>query len=547
MSLVSPHPAALPTQTPTPVATRVPTPVPTPTPVLATGDMSYCQRSFGPTSNARFSARLSDIRVQEAEQFFQITFAFTDTDGMLHGQARCAWAAAWPSADLGSSQAPGSAFIGLHLDQWAHDEAFEESIKFQPVDVAPGGPVQGIAFAADSLWSRGALIGIGLSGPRPFEVRLQESTLIVVIARGAAAAYPPSNDWLGQEQGDVAALDRPVFFLQNGDVYRLENGQAQPITSTVDRETALAVSLDGALLAVCRAPQDADPITAANEIRATLWVMRNDGADQRQLADVGGCADPTFDTSGSLIAFTTNVAAVRQVWTVAIIGDEVQPVTAGMDEWNRHAPYWLKDGRLLYRANNDSGQAILVLNDNGVEREISARLLTESPYHGVGRFVVDPVAELIAVEALYPDDAGADLVVLRLDGSQVAVEQRGFWQRPLAFTSDGLVYLTVECPATTVLRYSLRRRTAQGQVETLLSGSTADAIGAVVMLGEMLVYVRMDAPEVSPRGLVITPLPDTPSSVWLLADSGSVRTNVYEAPELIDNLVASPQALTLDS
>ncbi len=525
--------------------TRTPTPLPTETPSLAkrtpvapaTQELSFCRRSFGTASNERFGARLDDIQVQTSEHLVQVTFVFAEVDGWLHGEAGCAWASAWPTTDLGAPQAPGAAFIGLYLDHWFHDDAFAASLALEPPDLAAAAPLQGIAFAAESYWSRGGVIGIGLSEPRPFDVQLGGDRLTVAIASGPDAAYPPSDDLLAQERGVFAVPQRPIFFLQDATVYRLVGEQARPIDAMPGVATALAVSPDGGLLAVCRAAADSDPLIAASGRRATLWSMQADGSDERLLADVGGCAEPAFDADAKRIAFAAPGEASSQIWTVSVAGEEPQPAVAQVDEWSRHSPHWLPDGRLLYRASGDQ-QAVLFLNDGGSEREISQRLLTGSVYAGIGRFVVDPQRELVAVEALREDNDGADLALLRLDGAQVAVEQRGFWQRPLAFSAAGLTYLTTECQAATVLLYELRQRTAQGRIETLASGSTADAFGATAASGGMLVYVRVSAPALDLQARAEDVLqPEATSTIWAMTHDGARRMKLHEATALITDVV----------
>lgn len=449
-------------------------------------------------------------------------------------------ASGWPKdMNLGTTQAPGAAVIAVSLDDWAHDDLFAASPLTQTAEITPSGVLQRVAFAADSLASRGAVLGIGLREPRPFRVRIDGDRLIVEVARNAS--YPPAEDPLGQAASPPPPPQQPLFFLQNGDVWRYANGAASVVTKTADLETGMAVSPDGTMLAVCRAPADAEPFALPYDVRATLWTMRADGTDAQQLADVGGCAEPAFAASGKTIAFTANVApnppAVLQVFTVPVIGGEATPVTVGLDEWSRSQPQWLTDGRLIYRASNGSGQTILDVRDvDGAEREISGQLLTGPTYRGVGQFVVDAANNQIAVEALRSADDGADLVVLRVDGTQVAAEKRGFWQRPLAFSSTGLIYLTVECPSESLLTYTIHRRTAQGTIETLASGRTATDFGAVAAVGDNLLYVRTVTNRSGLRGPLTRSELDTASSIWMMTADGSGRAELYAAPSPVTNL-----------
>jgi dipeptidyl aminopeptidase/acylaminoacyl peptidase len=186
----------------------------------------------------------------------------------------------------------------------------------------------------------------------------------------------------------------------------------------------------------------------------------------------------------------------------------------------------------------ENGTSVLMLNQGGTERELSARLLTGSAYRGIGAFVVDPEAQRIAVQALHADDDGADLVVLQADGALVATEQRGFWQQPLGFSSDGLLYITTECPSATVQRYALRRRTERGTIETLLTGSTANTIGAALVQGDALVYARSAAAQGS------TPAANgaasqAASELWLLTDNGAARRLLHRAPASITRVAGA--------
>ncbi len=536
-----------PTRTSVPTAAATITPTPTLEPTAAPEetattralvDVSYCTRSFGPANGARFSARLDRVRTDQTDDFEQITFVFADTSGALHGSASCMLAAAWPAdADLGASAAPGAGIIAVSLDDWAHDDLFAASPLTETVEITPSDVLEQVSFAAASLDSRGALLGIGLREPRPFRVRVQGDELIVEVARDEI--FPPDDDPLGLTAGDAPAVEQPVFFLQAGDVFRLQGGRAQAVARTPELETGLAVSADGTLLAVCRAPADAEPFALPYGVRATLWTMRPDGSGQQQLADVGGCAEPAFAMSGKTIAFTANVApsppAVLQVWTVPTVGGEASSV-APADEWSRSLPHWFADGRLVYRASNGSQTIIFVRGVDGREQEVTAQMLTDVTYDGVGQFVVDPANGQLAIEALRTADDGADLVVLRADGSSVAVEQRGFWQRPLAFTPDGLVYLTTECPSESVLRYTVHRRPPRGSIETMFSGQTADGIGAATTQGDTLLYVRStsDAPGV--RGPSVEPGLADESSIWAISVDGTARAQLYTSDSGITQL-----------
>ncbi len=553
VAALTPQPTTTPLPTPTPRPTSTPQPTPTPevTPTVtatavtqAPPDVSYCARPFGPASAARFSARLAAVRVGRTDDFDQVLFEFADASGQLHGVARCFFAEGWPAeADIGARAAPGEAVIALDLDDWAHDELFASSPLTQTITLTDTNLVYHVGFAANSLDSRGATLGVGLPAPRPFRVRVEDTTLVVEVARHLS--FPPSDDPLGQAAGQLDAVAQPIFFLHNGDVYRLVDGRAEPIVETPDIEIGLAVSPDGMTLAVCRAPADAEPFALPYDARATLWTMRADGSEAQLLADVGGCAEPAFAASGRTIAFTANVApgppAVLQVWTVPVVGGTAEPV-AGLDEWNRSQPRWLADSRLLYRAANERGQAILLLRDaDGEEREVTARMLSGAAYRGIGDYVVNPESGLIAVEALRAGSDGADLVLLRDNGVQVASEQRGFWQRPLGFDGDDLLYLTADCPSQTVLTYTIYRRAARGTIAPLLSGNSAAGIGATLVVDESLFYVRTHDSDARLRGPRFDPALDAGSSLWRMSLDGADRAELISVDQGITALATANQ------
>lgn len=547
-SALTPQPTATATATTSPTATTPPTETPTTAPPTNTPtpgplvDVSYCSRPFGPIDGSRFSARLVGVRADAVDQFDQLILTFEELSGELQGSAGCAWAAAWPEdVDVGSTGAPNDAFIGLALDDWAHDDLWASSPITETIAITGSDVFQNVAFAASSLDSRGTLIGIGLDEPRAFRIRIEDASLIVEVAR--EIAFPPADDPLGEDNGDLDPPAQPVFFLQNGDVYRLQNGQAEQITQSPELETGLAISPDGQMLAVCRAPADAEPFALPYDVRATLWTLNADGSDEQLLADVGGCAEPAFAASGRTIAWTANVApsppAVLQVWTVPVVGGDAAPATTGVDEWSRSQPRWLRDGRLVYHADNGSQSVVFLRQSDGSEREITAQMLTGATYRGVGQFVVDPATDQIAVEALRRDDDGADLIVLRPDGTQVAAEQRGFWQRPLAYSADGLVYLTADCPSGGVLRYTLQLRTAQGRIEGLATGETAAAIGAATAAGDALLYVRSETIAAGVRGPILEPQAGQSSGIWQIAlDDGAV-SEVLAVDDAITGLQAT--------
>ncbi len=522
----------IPTLTPRPTATLAPTT--TPNPELA--DLGYCEQQFGTAEGMRFSAQLIGIETERLDLVDRATLTFSDTNSLLHGTAACLEAEQWQGlAGAGGMEVVGDPLLVLavHLDNWAHDSAWQQSPITQTQTLGDETLFSRVSFAFDQLSSRGTTIGIGLRRAAPFRVEVEESPNRIIVEVDREARVEPEDDPLARSAGRPTVLDRPVFFLQNDDIWRITDERARPITTTAELETSLAVSPDGETLAVCRAPAGTEPFALPYEARASLWVMRADGAEQRLLADVGGCADLQFAPSGKTISFTANTSvarpAVLSVWTVPLVVGEPRPATPLADEWNRFGAQWLPDSRLIYRARDESGLSVLFIReDDGTEQEVSARLLTGPDYGGIGEFVVGD--DLLAVEALRAGGSGADLALLRFDGTEVAVEQRGFWQRPLAFLPDGLMYLATECPSNLVQQYTILRRQANGTVEELLSGQALAGFGEVIAADASLLITRIGRPAPGLRGPTATAKHNSSASLWAISADAALRHEIHRAP-----------------
>ncbi|HZG68293.1 MAG TPA: hypothetical protein VEZ12_16235 [Herpetosiphonaceae bacterium] len=529
---VTPRPTRTAVPTLTPAPTRTPAPTATPNPQLA--GVGYCRTTFGPENEGRFSARLVEIEAEQLEFVDRVTFTFSDTTGLLHGSGACFEADEWRAlAGPEGPEPPGAAVLAISLDDWAHDELWQQSPLTQTQVLTQTQSMEGISFATDQLASRGTTIGIGLPHAAPFRIRTEEQPVRLVVDVDRTTRLSAADDHLAQPVGRIALPEQPIFFLQNYDVWRLRDGRAEPVTTTADLETSLAVAPDGETVAICRAPAATDPANLPYAARASLWVMHVDGREERLLADVGGCADVKFAPNGRTIAFTANTAAAPPValsiWTVPTIVGEPRPATPLADEWDRFDGRWLPDGRLVYRARHQSDLSVLFVRDeDGSEHEISALLLTGPRYHGVGGFVVGE--DMLAVEVLRSSGGGADLVLLRFDGSEVAVERRAFWQRPLAFLPDGLLYLSTECSSNVVQNYTLIRRRPNGMFDELVRGTSTAGLGDTVTLGDAMLISRYAEPEPGLRGPQTTAVEDSPGSIWLIAGDGSARREVHRAP-----------------
>jgi hypothetical protein len=121
-------------------------------------------------------------------------------------------------------------------------------------------------------------------------------------------------------------------------------------------------------------------------------------------------------------------------------------------------------------------------------------------------------------------------VLLRFDGSEVAVERRAFWQRPLAFLPDGLLYLSTECSSNVVQHYTLIRRRPNGVLDELVRGTSTAGLGDAAVLGGAMLISRYAEPEPGLRGPQATAIDASPGSIWLIAGDGSARREVHRAP-----------------
>lgn len=546
----SPTPSATPSPsvTPTPAPTTVPSATPMPTPTLnpQLADLGYCRTQFGPTGAEPFSGQLAGVEAARLNLVDRITFTFADTRGTPNGLAQCIDNAAWPRLVGGNrAEPPGEKVLVLSLESWLHDERWSRSSITQTLSLTPTTVFGRVSYAADPLSSRGTTIGVGMRVALPFRVRVEDRPVRLIVEVDREARLDARADSLGQSAGRVEMPGDPIYFLQNYDVWRYANGRSQPMTTTDELETSLAVSPDGETIAVCRAPASTDPADLPYNVRASLWVMPSGGGEERMLADVGGCADLRFAPSGKTISFTANTAsappAQLSVWTVPVVVGEPRAATPVGDTWSRFGAAWLPDSRLVYHARDESGLSVLFLQGNdGSEREVSAKVLTGSTYRGIGEFVVGP--DLLAVEALRAGDDGADLVLLRYDGTEVAVERRAFWQRPLAFLGDGsLIYLSTECPSDVVQAYTLQRRNANGTVDELVRGRTTGGFGGVRVAGDLLLVNRVQRPGAGLRGPRAEPAESSAGSLWAMTRDAGDRREIVRAPvPILDVRVAVP-------
>lgn len=442
---LTPTPTATATPTVGPTATPTPTPLPpTPTPNPALVGFGFCDQRVG-TLDGRFSARLLAADASGTPAFEQVVLRFELASGSAPPGAVAVCA---PAADLDAALAAdldGAYALRVRLPGWLRDEAFRSSpitstLTFSGTRVLTGAR---LIPAADP--DAGVDLLIGLPEPLPFRLTLERNPTRLTLAVARTSPIVAASDQLrAPTSGGPPDLEGPAFILFDGDIWRVEAGQADAgpglapvaagainLTASPETETALAVSPDGTKVAFCRSAPGLDPADTDLPVPGVLWIMNADGSDARPLAQVGvGCADPAFSPDGARVAFAvdeTGVAPIqRTLYAVSVEGGRTQRLIEGRDEWSRFAPQWLEGGALIFAATSQDGRSTLFLrNPRGEISDVGARVLVNDngdvTYNALGRPLAAPDGSRFAVEALRNDGLGADLVVLDASGGILEV------------------------------------------------------------------------------------------------------------------------------
>ncbi|NJK81082.1 MAG: hypothetical protein HC914_14780 [Chloroflexaceae bacterium] len=588
----TPEPTA--TATPTPTETAPPTPTlppsPTPLPPTATpnpalADFSYCIQQAGRPDGGRFSARIADVRTETFPAFERVVLEFelSPDSAPLSALATCVTANTFVQ-NTGEPVAPGDYVLVVSMPEWLQDEAAASSVLSATIaltDTTVARSVNPLPVADTA--TAGAEIAIGLSEAVPYRLTIDddESRLLIDVARSSPIEIG-SNQLLTPLGSTPPEPDVPIFFLLEGDIWRVDETGTYSLTSTLEEETALTVSPDGQFIAFCRNQEPGGDLTQQRmAVAGSLWLMASDGGNPQEIASVGlNCADPSFSPDGLRVAFSVDETgmqpAQRSIWVVDVTGfyspfgaeagltdtvtgtdtltdtgtaggdvlpgktdqDPVQRI-AGGGAWSRYGPQWVSDAVLVYAAAAADNRSTLFLVgiEDLQEIDIGAELVVGTRYGSLGRPHVSPMRRAIAVEAERIDAPGVDLVLLDSNGIEQDVISDGYWTRFMGWGTDGtLYYLTTDCASTLVQNYALFRRSPDGEERLLVTGRSLDAIGAAAATGEGLVYVSGQIPAAGVRGPANLD-PQSAAELWLWNVEAEQREVIYTADRAITALV----------
>jgi Tol biopolymer transport system component len=510
---------------------------PTATPNPALANFSLCIQAAGDQAGGRFSVRITGITttVQPAFERLTIGLAVAGDSAPPHAIARCISAADDPESAVTS---PNPYVLLLDLDSWLHDDAFRASTISQTQALSGTTVLKRLGLRFDPNDDAGATIAIGLDQPQPYRISFEERPTRLVLDVAKSTSIGPSNDALSKPDGSVSP-DAPVFYIQDGDIWRYTGGKATNITDSPEAETALAYSPAADMVAFCRAAPGAAP----DDVLApsTLWTMKADGSAAAEAAAAGhSCAEPAFDPDGTTIAFAVDDTGATpprySVWSVPIAGGDPTRLTPTSDEWSRFGPQWLADGRLVYAASAEDGRSTLLVHSaDGKEEDIGANLIVGDRYRMLGRPLASADGSMVAIEGLRATRDGADLVLLDAKGAEI-MTVGGYWTRPLAWSTDGtLFYLQTSCASDVAQSYALHARGKSGDDKVIASGDMLGGLGAFAAAGKGLAYVTLAHAAPGPRGALAIDRA-SPSALWFWDVSGGARAKLAEANSAIVDL-----------
>ncbi|HMO56479.1 MAG TPA: hypothetical protein PKA05_11620 [Roseiflexaceae bacterium] len=549
-------PSPTPTSTPEPTVTPIPSPTPfppTPTPDPALADFSLCDQQAtlaGDDGTGRFSAGISTISTTVDIAFEQIDIGLevaADT-APPHATARCIESRTIVP-QVGRAPLSSPYVLQIELDGWLHDDTFRSSVVSPTRELSGTTILRSIEISYDPNSEVGATLTLGLDQPLPFALALRENPLRLELRVATTSPIGPASDMLQIESQTAAAAPAlPIFYLQDGDIWRFTDGAATNLTEALRADqyggvNAMAVDQQHDLIAFCAAIPGAD--SGESQAPATLWAITTDGRDQRQLAAPGrACAAPVIAPDGATIAFSVDetgaVPPRLSIYTIATRdGASERRATPAGDEWSRSDPQWLDAQRLVYRATAEDGRVTIFLRDAaGNERDIGAELVRGDRYRTLGKPLVAPDGSAIAVEGLRADGSGADLLLLDADGQEIeGLSPVGgvYWARPFAWSADGaLYYLTTRCASSVAQSYTLHVRTSSGSDRIVALGTSIGGFGDARMIGGGLAYVTSDDMPGTPRGPRAEH--ETRSVLWFWDLAAGTRIKLAQSGSLISGI-----------
>jgi hypothetical protein len=542
----SPTPTVTPTPTPTAVPTATPLP-PTPTPNPALANFSLCNQTAGETDGGRFSAKITGITTTIEPAFERVTIglAVPGDSAPPHANASCLSAADEPPGGAASGY-----IVHVDLDGWLHDDAFKATT-ISPTRALSGTTVlKSLNERFDQNAAAGATLAFGMEQPLPFRLALEKDPYRLILEIAKTGAVGANNDMLSLPATSSARPSGPLFYLQDGDIWKFADGKATNLTKDARQDnygdiTALDANLTAGRVAFCAIASGAD--VGDQLAPSVLWSIDLDGKDARALAVRSRtCADPTFAPDGKTLAFAADETGATpprlSIWTVSAGGGDEQRVTAADDEWSRFGPRWLDGSRLVYAAVSEDGRSTLfVRTANGAEQDIGADLVKGDTYKSLGRPLAAPDGSAIAVEGQRANADGADLLLIDATGAALANQGpigSGYWNRPLAWGADGtLYYLSSACASEVAQSYTIHARSLKDGGDKLVAAGTAlGGIGRFAATDKGLAYVTLARAPAGPRG----PLDidhDSPSTLWFWDIGGTgARGKLAEAQSAISDL-----------
>jgi hypothetical protein len=541
----SPTPTITPTPTSTPPPTATPLP-PTATPNPALANFSLCDQIAGEADGGRFSAKIIGITTTIEPAFERVTIglAVPSDSAPPHARTRCLSAADEP---------PGTAASGyvLHIDLagWLHDDAFRTTT-ISPTRALSGTTVlKNLSYHFDQNAASGATLAFGMEQALPFHLTLEKDPYRLVLEVGKAGAIGANNDMLSLPASS-ARPSMPVFYLQEGDVWKYLDGKTTNLTKDARGDnygdvTAIAASQASGRVAFCAIAPGAD--VGDQLAPSVLWSTDLDGKDAQALAVLGRtCAEPTFAPDGKVIAFVADetgaTPARLSIWTVATSGGDEQRVTPAADEWSRFGPQWLDGSRLVYAAAAEDGRSTLfVRTANGAEQDIGADLVKGDRYQALGRPLAAPDGSAIAIEGLRANADGADLLLIDATGAALPSQGQigsGYWNRPLAWNADGtLFYLSTACASEVAQSYTIHSRVLKDGTDKLIAaGTTLGGIGQFAAIDTGMAYITLTRAPAGARGSLSIER-TSPSALWFWDIGGSgARGKLADAQSAIGDI-----------